>query len=323
MPMMESHLTCRQLASSLLLAISTLVASTSASNSQAIPAIQARHESHYNATIPDTPRARAVRKMSSHPGEMFFYSYWDFEGTSDQISPPRPDPSSISESRQKYTNSTFSFNDFQSPLLLHTESQSPDEWTWIPRSLARRGFSCPAGTNSCASIGRPNSCCQAGLQCGLVQDMGQGEVGCCPSGGSCTGNVAPCPAGYATCSEGSGGGCCIPGYACDGVGCKLRFFTVVQKGLMRKPTGVKVSTQVVVVGATTVTASPTEQPPSPTSTTPASTTTCPASYQACAASLGGGCCPPDHGTSFSVNDELFQPSNKQKQSAYPALSANQ
>lgn len=62
--------------------------------------------------------------------------------------------------------------------------------------LARRS-SCPAGMDSCAAK-------------------------CCPEGATCGGGVGSCPAGAASCPPSPGGGCCIPGYVCQGVGCRCR-----------------------------------------------------------------------------------------------------
>lgn len=84
---------------------------------------------------------------------------------------------------------------------------------------AKRDFTCPTGTSSCSSIGYPDSCCQAGTTCVQIDDTGLGPVGCCPDGESCAGTIA-CSDGQQGCSSESGGGCCIPGYACASVGCK-------------------------------------------------------------------------------------------------------
>lgn len=87
------------------------------------------------------------------------------------------------------------------------------------RANAKRDYACPTGTTSCSSIGYPDSCCQAGTTCVQIDDTGLGSVGCCPDGESCTGEIA-CSDGQQGCSSESGGGCCIPGYACASIGCK-------------------------------------------------------------------------------------------------------
>lgn len=86
--------------------------------------------------------------------------------------------------------------------------------------LVKRDYACPTGTSSCSAIGYPDSCCQAGTTCAPIADTGLGPVGCCPEGESCTGQIA-CADGQQGCSSASGGGCCIPGWECASVGCKL------------------------------------------------------------------------------------------------------
>ena len=85
--------------------------------------------------------------------------------------------------------------------------------------LSKRQFACPIGTTSCENIGFQNSCCVAGETCFVVRDTGLGPVGCCPAGITCSGGIAGCPADHAPCPSLLGGGCCIPGFICAGVGC--------------------------------------------------------------------------------------------------------
>ncbi|KOS20113.1 hypothetical protein ESCO_006142 [Escovopsis weberi] len=88
-------------------------------------------------------------------------------------------------------------------------------------ALARlqRRTSCPLGMTSCDDIGSPDKCCPAGTYCTSVQDQSVGHVACCPNGATCGGGVGSCPAGAASCAAELGGGCCIPGYVCQGTGC--------------------------------------------------------------------------------------------------------
>ncbi|EGX88370.1 GPI anchored protein, putative [Cordyceps militaris CM01] len=67
--------------------------------------------------------------------------------------------------------------------------------------LNRRAAACPSGMGGCDSIGQPNKCCQDG------------------TGASCGGGVGACPADAVSCPAELGGGCCIPGYVCQGMGC--------------------------------------------------------------------------------------------------------
>jgi hypothetical protein len=87
--------------------------------------------------------------------------------------------------------------------------------------LEKRQWSCPSGTSSCGSIGHPNSCCGEGETCVEVPDTGLGPVGCCPAGAACGGGISGCPDGSTPCGSEVGGGCCIPGFVCAGVGCKF------------------------------------------------------------------------------------------------------
>jgi len=171
-----------------------------------------------------------MRKLSGDAGEKFFLDYWRFEDTvSDSESqgllgdtgrvlnydvklPPTANESSAM---------------LLAPVLLHSDSKDTLLSRYLRRNIFERSFQCPAGTSNCASIGQPNSCCQTGEVCMSVANSPVGPVGCCPSGETCNGAVAMCNTaqGYTSCPNSPNGGCCIPGYACKDVGCKLRFVT--------------------------------------------------------------------------------------------------
>ncbi|KAM5364032.1 hypothetical protein ACJZ2D_011711 [Fusarium nematophilum] len=87
-------------------------------------------------------------------------------------------------------------------------------------ALLQRRSSCPEGMNSCSDIDSDVKCCQEGTYCVDVGDAVAGGVACCPDGASCGGGVGSCPSDATSCSEELGGGCCIPGYVCEGLGCK-------------------------------------------------------------------------------------------------------
>lgn len=87
-------------------------------------------------------------------------------------------------------------------------------------ALLQRRSSCPKGMNICSDIDPEVKCCQEGTYCVDVGNSVAGGVACCPDGASCGGGVGSCPSGAASCSEELGGGCCIPGYVCQGLGCK-------------------------------------------------------------------------------------------------------
>ncbi|ROT37688.1 hypothetical protein SODALDRAFT_340862 [Sodiomyces alkalinus F11] len=78
---------------------------------------------------------------------------------------------------------------------------------------------CPEGMKNCGDIGEPNKCCMSGENCVEVEDPSVGNVACCPQGAECGGPVGSCPDGSPSCSTELGGGCCIPGFVCRGVGC--------------------------------------------------------------------------------------------------------
>ncbi|KAJ6783342.1 hypothetical protein PWT90_04341 [Aphanocladium album] len=85
--------------------------------------------------------------------------------------------------------------------------------------LQRRGAACPSGMSGCDAIGQPNKCCQDGTVCTKVEDSSVGGIACCPRGSSCGGRVGACPSDATSCPAELGGGCCIPGYVCQGMGC--------------------------------------------------------------------------------------------------------
>lgn len=87
-------------------------------------------------------------------------------------------------------------------------------------ALLQRRSSCPKGMNSCSDIDSEVKCCQEGTYCVNVGDTVAGGIACCPDGASCGGGVGACPDGATSCSAELGGGCCIPGYVCQGLGCE-------------------------------------------------------------------------------------------------------
>ena len=179
-----------------------------------------------------------VRKMSADEGEMFFPEYWSFEAGSGDSSRPlfdieqriqrSPDYSVERDTEQPTANSSV-LQSLQAPYALHSHehfnAQAPiGRPLRSPRdifSLDPRTFACPADTTACTSISRPNSCCPNGSSCQMVTDTGLGDVGCCGNGQSCGGQIAGCSNGDTSCPDGDGGGCCVAGYSCSGVGCAV------------------------------------------------------------------------------------------------------
>jgi hypothetical protein len=163
-----------------------------------------------------------VHKMSDHEGEKFFLDYWQFDDqTIDFVDMDKPPNARRSVSSAALLSNISTVEELLPPLLLHAESQQ-----FVPRffgrSLSERAFQCPTGTNSCASIGYPNSCCATGETCMSLPENVGATVGCCPDGASCGGQIGSCDsaAGYTNCAN-ENGGCCIPGYTCQGIGCEL------------------------------------------------------------------------------------------------------
>ncbi|KAF1814602.1 hypothetical protein P152DRAFT_456877 [Eremomyces bilateralis CBS 781.70] len=241
----------------------------------------------------------AVRKMSGDEGEMFFLDYWQLGQSSDEAwasesafsdGSPDPDdntvasvPAPLDHDRLAHRSNLSDPTPLQ-PFLLHSNATEQEHrWLWGRSRLSRRDFLCPLGTESCAGIGRPNSCCGAGETCVQVDDTGLGDVGCCPQGSNCGGELSSCDtaAGYQACPNSPNGGCCIPNYACLDVGC-----------IVASTMTTTVTLPVVTVTTGRPSTTPTPPPPSTTQTQPL---TCSPGFQSCPASLGGGCCPSDRG----------------------------
>ena len=172
-----------------------------------------------NLFVNQTPNA--LRKMSSDEGQMFFLEYWSFSGDgadNKQKLENKDIPNGSGEQCAETLGNIPQTCPPQPALLLHGDKLPTMSNRFLRNPLEKRDFSCPTGTTSCASINRPDSCCENGLQCNIITDTGLGDVGCCADS-SCSGEVTGCQAGYTACPASQGGGCCIPGYACSGVGC--------------------------------------------------------------------------------------------------------
>ncbi|KAG5978308.1 hypothetical protein E4U55_006248 [Claviceps digitariae] len=182
--------------------------------------------------------------------------------------------------------------------------------------LLRKRTYCPAGMNSCSDSGSPNKCCPQGTYCTSVPDTDVGHVACCPNGSTCGGSVGKCPADAASCPAALGGGCCIPGYICQGVGCvpiaSATPSIVLPTSRPREtvtPTpppevATQTSTQVIVPTKTSTDSPPGNPPwrpigsselttPAAPDTTPLTQTGCPTGFYGCLAIHGGGCCRTD------------------------------
>lgn len=166
-----------------------------------------------------------MRKLSDDPGEKFFFQDWRF----DEMETLHVDPLLSESLRPRDVNaghlqSNYSTSLHPPFLPLGSEDQRQLQLAHLlGRSILKRSYECPAGTTSCASIGEPNSCCQMDETCQLVTNTGNGPVGCCPSGTTCGDTIGECDTaqGYTGCPNSSNGGCCMPGWACQDVGCEF------------------------------------------------------------------------------------------------------
>lgn len=148
-----------------------------------------------------------VKKMSLDEGEMFMLDNWIFASDLRR----RSDLNDLG-------NQTL---EAQSPLRPLTEDDFLSR-LHVRDVLLGRQFKCPDGTSSCASIGAPDVCCGTGSNCVNVNsNTDAGSIGCCPQGQTCAGPVRCDTAnGYTSCPGSSNGGCCLPGFRCQGIGCK-------------------------------------------------------------------------------------------------------
>jgi len=208
-----------------------------------------------------------VRKMSDDPSEMFFLEYWHFnsEVRHEAISkalepilrtePPQAKAIAHRESSHMDVFSGTTAMDLFPAFLPHLiDDEMSLNLRNLPReSILKRNFQCPTGTNACTSIGEPNSCCATNQVCMKITDTGLGDVGCCPSGQTCSGSVSSCDIarGYTSCPGSSNGGCCIPNYSCQGIGCKFSS-NIVHRGREANSPFTGVANSTTVLGAASV-----------------------------------------------------------------------
>ncbi|KAF4631933.1 hypothetical protein G7Y89_g6192 [Cudoniella acicularis] len=224
-----------------------------------------------------------VVKMSPDEGEKFYMEYWQFEGDSAQ-STIRDTPSAPLRTRDDDEEAILLANSsavisFRPPFVLHTDHGPENDdlrvrgaidSSAVLAMLEKRDFVCPTGTANCSSVGYMNSCCATDENCFVIQDTGLGPVGCCPKGTTCGGTISSCSSPNTPCAQDIGGGCCIPNYVCQGVGCVLN--TTVTATIIQTPTTIASSSSPVSTSSTTLTmTSPITT--STTSSTPIPTTT--------------------------------------------------
>ena len=152
-------------------------------------------------------RPIGVKKMSGDAGEMFLLDNWIFASDLGKRS-----------DLEDFNNGTCQA---QSPLRPLADEDIFSRFH-IRDVLLKRQFKCPDGTSSCSAIGAPDICCGTGSTCINVNSNNDaGSIGCCPQGQTCAGPVSCDTAnGYSACPNSSNGGCCLPGFRCQGIGCK-------------------------------------------------------------------------------------------------------
>ncbi|KAL1839698.1 hypothetical protein VTJ49DRAFT_1235 [Mycothermus thermophilus] len=180
----------------------------------------------------------AIRKMPPDQGAKFYHEHCAFADP-DTSSPTHVHAAAAAAARRSldHDDKTLLWANASAELPLRppfallatlesgNDDDRPPPWHLFRRAraalalLEKRQWACPKGTRSCDDIGYPNSCCDESETCVSVQDTGLGPVGCCPAGATCGGGVLNCADGSTACASEIGGGCCLPGYVCQGVGC--------------------------------------------------------------------------------------------------------
>lgn len=156
-----------------------------------------------------------IRKMSPDESEKFFPHYVAF---------PEDQLAAVSALQKRHHPEPA----FSPSFPIHVDdpgSPSEDETLYRRAAAAlarlqRRQWGCPAGTASCSNIGHPDRCCRQTETCYKIDDTGLGSVGCCANGSTCGGTISNCAPGDTACPASMGGGCCIAGFVCQGVGCR-------------------------------------------------------------------------------------------------------
>ncbi|WYZ41618.1 hypothetical protein EsH8_V_000513 [Colletotrichum jinshuiense] len=260
----------------------------------------------------------AIRKMAPNAAEKLLPD--DLAFADDIFTTPLSPREELLAARM--ADDSFLYNasfPYRPPFAQHSDGVSQG-WEHLRRAaealhILESRQACPANMNSCENIGSPNKCCMSNEVCVKVEDEAVGNVACCPNGATCSGTVGACPNGTTSCDADLSGGCCIPGYVCQGVGC-------VPSPLATSTSPTGTATGGGGSGSTTVrettTHSSTTTNQRTTSTTPTTTATitgavppfrptstnsgddngsspitssyCPTGFYACLARAGGGCC---------------------------------
>ncbi|GAB7365264.1 hypothetical protein MBLNU230_g6346t1 [Neophaeotheca triangularis] len=202
-------------------------------------------------TLAGTKPAK-VRKMSEDEGEKFYLGYWSYGAMGQD------------DRGGAASGNATGLQQLHAPYAPHGYRERRDILGL--RALGGRVFgrqtpgwgACPGNTHDCGGIGEVNYCCGDGEGC---FETDEGGVGCCPDGVTCGTAVAGCDAaaGYESCPGDEGGGCCIPGFTCAGVGCVAAGTSTVFTTLPVETvtTGRPPSTTTVVISSTSTDTLPT------------------------------------------------------------------
>ncbi|KAL7942134.1 hypothetical protein V8C42DRAFT_348003 [Trichoderma barbatum] len=255
----------------------------------------------------DQPLATAIKRQLPNPNEKLFPDHLAFEPLS-RLAPFEATNLWLDEyvDEDASSNSTKRYRPAFSNHYHESEENLLRRAADVLAILQNRA-ECPGGMESCSNIGAPNKCCPDGTYCTDVSDSDAGQVACCPDGATCGGGVGNCPGDAVSCAADLGGGCCIPGYVCQGIGC-VPSASATGIPMSTEPpsrTTTRTSTSVP-AGSGTGTATgaapwrPTDITSSTTSasrltTTPPDETQtgCPTGFYGCLATHGGGCCRTD------------------------------
>ncbi|KAL6805749.1 hypothetical protein J3E68DRAFT_421995 [Trichoderma sp. SZMC 28012] len=261
----------------------------------------------------DQPLATAIKKQLPNPNEKLFPDHLAFEPLQ-RLTPTEAtnlwldgydDEDASSNSTKRYRPAFPNhFHDSEESLLRRAADVL---------AILQNRAGCPSGMESCSDIGAPNKCCQDGTYCTNVSDSDANQVACCPNGTTCGGTVGNCPGDAVSCPADLGGGCCIAGYVCEGIGCVPSASATGLPSSTTPPPQTTTSQTSTTASSGSGTGSATGAPPwrptDATSSSSSSSTTstshrttsppgetqtgCPTGFYGCLATHGGGCCRTD------------------------------
>ncbi|KAL6906970.1 hypothetical protein GGI43DRAFT_396306 [Trichoderma evansii] len=262
------------------------------------------------------PLATAIKKQLPDANEKLFPDHLAFEPL------PALDPFETTvaanlwrdEQEDKDASSNDSTKRYHPAFSYHFQESEEDLLKRAADVLVilQNRASCPSGTESCSAIGSPDKCCADGSYCTNVSDSDAEQIACCPDGAMCGGGVGACPTDAVSCPSELGGGCCIPGYVCVGVGCvpSASAASIPSSTTPLPQTTPQTHSTATATGPGTETATgaPPYRQTDATSTSSTSTsissapittqsgetqTGCPTGFYGCLATHGGGCCRTD------------------------------